>query len=161
MTVSKGMSTYLRDHLAGATAGGELARKISEEYRDGRLGTYLLELARDIEQDTDSLQTLMAALDVAPDPLKQAAGWVAEKASRLKLSAVLTGDRDLKRLLELEVLCLGIEGKLSLWRSLIAVVDTETRLASTDLAVLAKRAEQQRAGLEQHRLEAAQAALTN
>ncbi len=161
MTISKGLSTYLKDHFAGAAGGSELAGRVSAEYSDGPVGAFLAELARDIEADKDALQELMGRLDVAPDPLKAAAGWVAEKASRFKLSETLTGDADLKRLMEFEVLSLGIGGKLALWRSLSAIADTEPGLAGVDLAGLAERAEHQRASLEEHRLAAARAALTN
>jgi len=161
MAVAKGLETYLHDHLAGAAAGSELASKLSSEYADTPYGPFLAELAREIEQDKVTLEGLMRRLEIQQNPIKQAAGWIGEKASRLKLSETMTGDQDLKCLLELETLALGIEGKLSMWRTLIEVSDSHAELAATDLASLAKRAEGQRSTLEDHRLQVAKGALTS
>jgi hypothetical protein len=160
MASAKGLETYLNDHLAGAAAGSELASKISSEHASTRFGPFLAELARDIEQDKVTLEGLMERLGIQQSPVKQAAGWIAEKVSRLKLSETMTGDHDLKRLLEFETLSLGIEGKLSMWRALIEVSDSHPELAVIDLGRLAKRAESQRSTLEDHRLQVATEALT-
>ncbi|MDQ3760459.1 MAG: hypothetical protein M3460_01760 [Actinomycetota bacterium] len=160
MALAKGLETYLQDHLAGAVAGTELANKISSEYANTRFGPFLAELAHDIEQDKATLEGLMERLGIQQSPIKQVTSWIGEKISRLKLSETMTGDQDLKRLLELETLSLGVEGKLSMWRALIAVRDAHPELAATDLARLAKRAESQLSILEDHRLQAASGALT-
>jgi hypothetical protein len=160
MASAKGLETYLNDHLAGSVTGSELANKISSEYADTSFGPFLAELAREIEQDKVTLEGLMERLGIQRSPIKQAAGWIGEKVSRLKLSEMMTGDQDLKRLLEFETLSLGIEGKLSMWRALIEVSDSYPELAAIDLARLAKRAESQRSSLETHRLQVASEALT-
>jgi hypothetical protein len=159
MASAKGLEIYLNDHLAGSAAGSELANKISSEYADTSFGSFLAELARDIEQDKVTLEGLMKQLGIQQSPTKQAAGWVVEKVSRLKLSETMTGDQDLKLLLEFETLSLGIEGKLSMWRALIEVADSHPELAALDLASLAKRAESQRSNLEDRRLQVAHGAL--
>ncbi|MGH3872608.1 MAG: hypothetical protein ACRDSR_14055 [Pseudonocardiaceae bacterium] len=159
MTAAKGLETYLNDHLAGSVVGSELANKLSAEYADTPYGPFLTELAHEIEQDKATLEGLMERLGIHRSPIKQAAGWITEKATRLKLSEMMTGDQDLKRLLEFETLSLGIEGKLSMWRTLIEVSGSRTELAAIDLPRLAKRAEVQRATLEDHRLRVARAAL--
>lgn len=159
MTSNELLATYLNDHLAGATAGGELTRKISSENSGTELGVFLAELANDVEQDRGTLEDLMDRLGIEKDPVKTAAGWIFEKFSRLKFSDTRTGSTDLKHLLEFETLSLGIEGKLVMWRALRQVRDQNTELAATDLDGLAKRAEGQRAALEEYRLQAATAAL--
>jgi hypothetical protein len=161
MASAKGLATYLNDHLAGSAAGSELASKISSEYADTPSGPFLAELAREIEQDKVTLEGLMERLGIQQSPLKQAAGWIVERISRLKLSETMTGDSNLKCLLEFETLSLGIEGKLSMWRALLAVSDSYAELAAIDLASLAKRAENQRSTLEDHRLRIAHTALAN
>ncbi len=161
MASTKGLETYLSDHLGGATAGVELANKISSEYAKTTFGPFLAELARDIAQDKATLEELMKRLGIQGSPIKEATSWIAEKVSRLKLSETMTGDKDLKRLLEFEMLSLGIEGKASMWRSLIEVSPSHVELAATDLAGLVKRAESQRANLENHRLQVANQALTS
>lgn len=160
MASVEGLEIYLNDHLAGASIGTELANKIKTEYADTSFGPFLAELAGDIDQDKASLEELMERLGIAQSPIKQATSWIAEKASRLKLSETISGGREMKRLMELEMLSLGIEGKASLWRALIAVSDFHPALAATDLARLEKRAESQRAGLEEHRIQVAKVALS-
>jgi hypothetical protein len=158
MSVSTGLNIYLKDHLAGATGGSELAAKLSADHAAGPLGSFLADLSRQIDHDKETLTTLMDALGVQPDPLKQAGAWVAEKASRLKLTDTFHGDADLKRLLQLETLAMGIEGKRDMWRALISATKSGLEV-DVDLEALARRAEQQRSGLEEHRLEAARATL--
>jgi hypothetical protein len=158
MSAKSGLDVYLKDHFAGAAGGSELAAKLSADHGEGPLGTFLAELSREIDHDKDTLENLMASLGVQPDPVKQAGAWVAEKASRLKLSDTLTANPDLKRLLQFELLSLGIEGKGELWRALITVEEAGLQV-DADLEELIRRADQQRARLEEHRLEAARAAL--
>ncbi|MGH3911909.1 MAG: hypothetical protein ACRDTC_00640 [Pseudonocardiaceae bacterium] len=161
MSSNKLLATYLNDHLAGANAGSELAQKISSENSGTSLGAFLAELASDIEQDRTTLEGVMERLGIEKDPVKTAAGWIFEKFSRLKLSDALTGSNDLKHLLEFETLSLGIEGKRIMWAALRQVSDQHAELSGTDLDGLVKRAEGQRAALEEHRLQAATAALAD
>jgi tRNA G37 N-methylase TrmD len=67
------------------------------------------------------------------------------------------GHSPLSRLVELEVLLLGVHGKIALWRSLQQL----QRFGSTaiDLRSLLSRAERQLGQLEAHRLRAAAEAL--
>jgi hypothetical protein len=159
MASTEPLAIYLNDHQSGAAAGSELAQKIASDNAGSPVGTFLAELARDIEQDRKSLVELMERLGIDKDPVKEVAGWVMEKLSRVKLSDQFAGSGDLKRLLEFETLSLGIEGKLAMWRSLKEVSSHNTVLADTDLDSLIKRAEDQRSTLEEHRLEVAKSAL--
>lgn len=160
MAPTNSLCAYLQDHLAGAAAGSEIARRIADEYRKPPLGTFLADLARDIEFDKATLERIMAGLEVPEGRLKQAVGWVGEKVSRLKFSEGMTGDPALKQLMEFEVLSMGIEGKSLLWRSLEHIADAYPALNEFDFADLQKRAQLQREGLEEHRVAAAQGALT-
>lgn len=161
MAATELLNIYLNDHLAGATAGSELASKMSSESTATPYGTFLSELARDIEHDRATLADLMDRLGIQQDALKQAGGWLLEKLTRLKLNEQLTGGSELKRLLEFETLSLGVEGKLVMWRALEQVSHEHPALADTDLDSLAKRADEQRAKLEEHRMEIAKSALVS
>lgn len=154
------LSIYLNDHLAGATAGVELAKRALSNNEGTAYGTFLSELVRDIEEDRSELQALIERLGLAQDRVKQTVAWAAEKVGRLKLNGQLTGYSPLSRLVELEGLRLGVEGKLCLWRSLSEIANQDSRLAVSDLQELIRRAEAQVDGLEKHRLEAANEALT-
>jgi thioredoxin 2 len=71
---------------------------------------------------------------------------------------VIRVNLELRNLIELEALRLGVQGKQALWLALEQVTDLDERLAGTDFAALADRAEHQVLGIEQRRLQAARAA---
>ena len=146
---------YLNDHLAGATAGYELARRCESNNRESELGAYLRDFLRELEEDIAQLRRVLDLVGGTEDRLKQATAWAAEKVGRLKLNGQLTGYSDLSRMLEVEGLRLGVEGKLSLWRSLRHVAGADTRLQGVDFETLIERAKRQVEALEMHRLSAA------
>lgn len=149
------LKIYLNDHLAGSVGGIELAKRCRSNNEGSPLGDFLADFLDKARGSQEELERLMDALGAPKDPLKQAAVWVAEKVGRLKLNGQLTGYSDLSRVIELEGLCLGVEGQLELWRGLRHVAQTDSRLAILDYDSLIERAEASREGLEQHRLEAA------
>ncbi|HEU4481205.1 MAG TPA: hypothetical protein VFS18_04910, partial [Actinomycetota bacterium] len=114
----------------------------------------------ELEIDQRDLEAIMDELGLAKDALKQGAAWVAEKLGRLKLNGQIVGYSDLSRLVELEGLAIGIEGKMSLWRSLLHLVDRESTISEDVVAAALARAEKQRAAVEEQRLEAAAVALS-
>lgn len=153
------LGIYLNDHLAGAMGGLELAERCLDNNRGTALGATLERVIAEIKEDRAVLQAIMDAMEVRQNPAKQAIVWVAEKVSRLKLNDQLTGYSDLSRLLELETLCLGVEGKVKLWTSLSAVKGDHPALGDVDLDALTRRARRQHEMLESHRVEAAVTAL--
>jgi hypothetical protein len=149
------IAIYLNDHLAGSTGGLELARRARGANRGTEFEAPLERLATEIAEDRAALLDVMARLGVTRDPLKVWAGWAAEKAGRLKLNGRLTGYSPLSRVVELEALALGIEGKRALWRALATVAAEDERLAGVDFAALGRRADRQRRLVERERLRAA------
>ena len=149
------LGVYLNDHLAGSAAGTELAAKLRDNHKGTELGDAMAALHHDISQDKDTLEELMGQLEVERHPVKEAAGWMLEKLSRLRLNPAITGGAELTRLLETEALSLGIEGKLAMWLALKEAAAADPRLAATDYDRLIERARGQRRALEPHRLAAA------
>jgi hypothetical protein len=136
---------YLNDHLAGATAGSDLAEQIRDRHQGQELGEVMKSLAEEIESDRKTLLDLMERIGTVPNPLKQATGWLVEKVSRVKFAGVLSGNPDHGAFMALESLYLGVEGKGSMWRSLKQVEDQYPSLATTNLDDLIARAEAQKA----------------
>ncbi|MGH2955628.1 MAG: hypothetical protein ACRDL6_01345 [Solirubrobacterales bacterium] len=153
------LQTYLRDHMAGARAGVELARRAAGSNRDSEYGAALAELSDEIEGDRRTLAELMDRLGVHGNPVKEVGGVLAERLGRLKLNGRLLGYSPLSRLLEIEGLAIGVSGKLELWRSLRAALDSGAALEGIDLDRLIERAESQRARLESLHERAARDAL--
>jgi hypothetical protein len=153
------LGIYLNDHLAGSTAGLELARRARGENRDSEYGELLGTLIEEIDEDRETLKRIMDDLGIRVDPAKVAAGWLGEKLGRLKLNGQLTGYSALSRLEEIEGLALGVTGKLALWKALRLLADVEPALDGPALERLIERAERHQRSLEEHRLAAARAAL--
>jgi hypothetical protein len=148
------LGIYLNDHLAGATAGLELAGRARGANEGTEYGEALTRLADGIEADRRALEGVMERLEVGRDHPKVLAGWVAEKIGRLKPNGQLLGYSPLSRVLELEGLALGVTGKLALWRTLHGLAAEDDRLDAAYLGRLAERAERQLAELEEQRREA-------
>ena len=153
------LAIYLNDHLAGATVGRELARRAARSNQgDDGYGAFLHRLAQEIDEDRQSLLTIMSGLGVKVDRLKVLAGWGGEKVGRLKLNGRLRGYSPLSRLVELEGLALGVHGKLSLWRTLDRL-GLDAGATATELAELQRRAQDQLERIEDHRRRAVDDAL--
>jgi hypothetical protein len=133
------VSIYLNDHLAGANAGVELARRVAPG-----------EVAQEIEEDRAVLLEVMQRLSVGRDPVRVALGWGTEKMLRLKPGG---------RFEDLEALSLGVEGKLALWTALQQALGDDPRLRGIEFEPLMARARSQRRRIEQQRLDAVAEAL--
>jgi hypothetical protein len=158
------LATYLNDHLGGATAGVELARRLEQAVRGHPDGASLDGLADEIAEDLATLRSAVDAIGGSTNPIKQAVGWVAEKAHRVGVAVDAaagdgeSGDNDLARLLDAESLSIGVEGKLCMWVALLEVAGAYPGLAALDLPGLADRARDQRRRIEVVRLAAARRA---
>jgi hypothetical protein len=148
------LSIYLNDHLAGAVAGTELARRALRNNRQSPLAVGLQRIVEEIEEDRRTLESLMDRLGATRNPIKGAGAWALEKMGRLKLNGRPFGYSPLSRLEELEALCVGVEAKRALWTALRRARDEGVEL-DLDLEDLASRAQSQRRRLERYRLEAA------
>jgi hypothetical protein len=145
---------YLNDHLAGATAGRELARRALAENTGTDLGGFLRGLLTEIEEDRATLVDVMRRLGIRRSAVKIASAWMLEKAGRLKLNGQVRGYSPLSRVLELEGLRAGIEGKRGLWLALRELGDRDGRLRDIDFDALVERACSQRERLEPYLLAA-------
>jgi hypothetical protein len=149
------MGIYLNDHLAGATAGTELARRLAVSQRSTAAGAAVAGLAREVAQDRETLLEIMSDLDVPSRAYKVALAWLGEKAARLKLNGRVAARSALSLLEELEMLRLGVEGKIVGWRTLRTVADSDSRVDAARLDRLIDRARAQADLLEELRVQAA------
>jgi hypothetical protein len=156
LTHNRFLPIYLNDHFAGSVLGVELARRARAGNEGSDLGRALAEICAEIEADQATLRRLMEHLGVAISRVKPAAAWLGERLGRLKLNGQLRGYSPLSRVVELEGLCGGINGKMQLWKAMERTFGAT--LPGFDFAALAERAESQLARLEAHRLDAAQEA---
>jgi hypothetical protein len=152
------LAVYLNDHLAGATGGIELARRLrASNEGDPVFSGPVAAICAEIEAEREDLLALMGRLGIRRSPVKPAGAWLAEKLGRLKLNGQLRGYSPLSRMIELEGLCIGITGKLQMWRALAGNLGEER--AQLDFAALAERAERQRRTVEELHAKAAERVL--
>jgi hypothetical protein len=154
------LAIYLQDHYAGSTGGLELAKRSAKANGGTEFGGPLTRLAMEIGEDRDSLKRIMGRLDVSRAAVKAALAWGAEKVGRLKPNGQLRGYTPLGRVLEIEALITGVNGKLSLWRALKSIAPTDPRLEAAELGDLEARAGDQLARLHGLRDRAAAAAFS-
>jgi hypothetical protein len=154
--MSDAVATYLQDHLAGANFGIEVVKTLESEHKNDALGQMASGLLVELEEDRRVLQSIIDRLGAGPALLKEAAAWVGEKVSELKLRRSITGH--LGTFEALEALGVGILGKRALWRALPVIAEADSRLREVNVQGLVERAESQHARVEERRLEAARTA---
>jgi hypothetical protein len=136
------LGIYLRDHYAASAGGVALARRVLGPSHP---------LAEQIASDRTTLENIMSQLGIAPSATKVALVRVAERLGRLKLNGRLFRHSPLSRVVELEVLLVGIRGKEALWTALISV---RRSLDGIDLDALVESAQAQARQVEKLRLSA-------
>jgi hypothetical protein len=153
------LAIYLQDHLAGATAGVNVARRVSKHNAGTPAGRRLAQIAHEVEADRDTLRAFMDELGIPESRTKNAAAWLAERLSSLKPNGRGHGDTLLMRMHELETLSLGIAGKQALWEAL-RMAPQSAAVANLDLDALHERARSQRERVELERTALARKALS-
>jgi len=152
------LAIYLNDHLAGATVGVELARRLRGSNEDDpEFGPVLAEVCAEIEADRETLKAVMDRLGMGQSRIKPTLALLGERLGRLKLNGRLRGYSPLSRLDELELLQIGVLGKCRLWRALERTHADD--LPGFELGALAERATEQLSRLEALHLKAAVLAL--
>ena len=136
------VSIYLRDHHAASAGGLALARRALG--RDHPL-------AEQIARDRQALEEVMRQLNVAPSPIKVGFVRIAELLGRLKLNGRVFQRSPLSRVLELEMLVVGIRGKEALWTSLLA---SGLSIQGIELEALVESAKEQGRSVEEQRVSA-------
>jgi hypothetical protein len=153
------LGIYLNDHLAGATGGLELARRMAAS-AEPEFATAVRGLVSEIAEDRSALLRIMATLGIPVRGYKVFAAWAGEKFGRLKVNGHLLGRSPLSSLEEAEILRLGVEGKAAGWRTLRVLASRESRLDAGHLDELIARANRQSTALETVRARIAEQALT-
>jgi hypothetical protein len=136
------LSIYLRDHHAASAGGVALARRALGANHP---------VAQQIARDRETLEGMMRQLDVQPSAMKVGLVRMAERLGRLKLNGRLFKRSPLSRVVELEVLLVGIRGKEALWTALRRA---ERNIDDLDLDALIESAKTQASEVDEQRLRA-------
>jgi hypothetical protein len=146
----KELDSYLNDHLAGSVSALELIAHWAEVRKGEPLGSFFLEIEKDIKADQEMLRDVMRVLRVDESSLRKAGAWAAEKVGRARL--MIAGDEpgSLGLVLTLEGLIMGVTGKKLMWSALAAA--KLPQLQSYNFERLQRHAEQQVERIEAERV---------
>jgi hypothetical protein len=156
--MSEPLVTYLNDHLAGAQMAIQLLESMHNQNDDQEFRQFASVLLPEIQADDQTLRHIAEKIGSGPSGIKQVGGWLVEKAARLKLGH--TGSKSFELFQSMELLALGIQGKLSLWKALRTALGQDARLRGYDFDSLIVRAQEQYDKAEGQRLKLAQTVLS-
>ena len=152
------LTNYMKDHFAGSVAAVELLNHLISSHRGKTDEQVFVRLRDEVAEDQEVLRGLLHDLDAEGGAFRNTTAFLSEKFARIKLLLENPAGGQLARLEKLEALALGIEGKRTLWRTLLAVAEEKPALRKVDFARLDQRADDQRKRVESLRIEAALAA---
>ena len=150
------LATYLHDHLAGANFAVELLQNLQQQHSDHETGAFAATILAEVQEDRKVLERIIQNIGESHFDAKDALAWLGEKVSRVKLSNGQPDD--LSTFEALEMLDLGIAGKVSLWRALRVIGQFDGRLAAFDFVALLQRAQDQFNRVENYKLSIARCA---
>jgi hypothetical protein len=156
--MSEPLVIYLNDHLAGAQIAVQLLESMRNQNDDQEFRQFASVLLPEIQADDQTLRHIAEKIGSGPSGIKQVGGWLLEKAARLKLGH--TGSKSFELFQSMELLALGIQGKLSLWKALRMALGQDTHLRGYDFDSLIVRAQEQYDRAEGQRLKLAQTVLS-
>lgn len=133
------LAIYLTDHAAGAAAGSRRMQRLAKAERASSDGPALAAVANEVEQDRQSLLTIVRAEGIRLRRYKMVLARAVEALGMVKTNGRLFHRSPLTTLIELEGMRMGVTGKLALWTTL-----QQTDMAGRhDLAPLIAGAERQ------------------
>ena len=124
--MSESLVTYLNDHLTGAQIAVQLLESMRKQNDDQKFRQFARVLRPEIQVDDQTLRHIAEKIGSGPGGINQAGGLFLEKAARLKLRH--TGSKSFELFQSIELLALGVQGKLSLWRALRTASGQDARL---------------------------------
>jgi hypothetical protein len=146
------LAAYLNDHLAGSEAALELLSQLAAKHADLPWGHFFEGLHTEITADRHALEELMREFDIGESRMRKATAWLAEKLTELKLRLEDPNGGTLGMFESLELLSLGIEGKIAMWRALQEAARKSPALERIDFYRMIERAKLQRNQVEERRL---------
>jgi hypothetical protein len=148
--MSDSLAIYLHDHYAGSHFAIELLDSIHDQYSAEPLGDFARRISEEIEQDRHVLRHLIETAGKSHLDAAEVLGWFSEKVSQLKMRRDHSGG--LGTFEALEMLTLGIQGKIGLWTALPEIRKVDPRIPDLDFATLLARAQTQYNQVEEQRL---------
>lgn len=154
------LGLYLRDHVAGATAGVQRMQRMARAYASTPIGAPLDDLARQITDGREHLLQLIDSLDLRPGRLRSALAATVERLGRLKLNGRLVRSSPTSPLLETELARSAVIGQMGLWQTLTTLAE-QLSLDRADYEALIAKTTRQLEALDQIHVVVREAAFTD
>lgn len=148
---------YLNNHIAGSVAGIELVKQMVNENRGSELAHFLEKLKVELEEDQEMVRRMLKAIDQKESYTKELGAWLLEKLAVAPIAGI-TQSPYLRRVVELEAILLGSQGRIAMWTMLEKLFQADPRLTFADFTALRERAQRQARELDSFREAAAAAA---
>jgi hypothetical protein len=149
------LGIYVNDHLMAATGGVELVARMLKTHRGKPFEPHLEQLLGELREEKTALLATMKALGIPVRQYKQAATWVGEKISRLKLNGRLLSRSPLSDLIEFEFIATAVLGKRAGFETLREVAEVDDRIDKELLERLIRQADEQHEWLSEARRQVA------
>lgn len=120
------LGIYLNDHRAAAAGGLRVAQRCRGSNEGSELGSFLDDFVDELRRDESLVDSVMDALDIRQNPLKQTLVVAAEFVGRWKPNGHFISYSPLSRVLELEGLIAGVHAKQRLWVVLLSAIESES-----------------------------------
>ncbi|CAN5532715.1 hypothetical protein BH24ACT4_BH24ACT4_15280 [soil metagenome] len=144
------LGLYLGSHQAGAAVAMVTAERARQVEPGSELGRALATFLDEIEEDREVVRDAQHRLGVAPGRAGRLLVSGTDAARRALRTMVTARRTPLTRVAELELLVVGVTGKLRLWEALGDLADDEGALTDIDWEALQARALGQREVLAAH-----------
>jgi hypothetical protein len=145
------LAIYLHDHLAGARFAIGVLQDLGAQELNQDVKQCAMKLLPAVEADSSTLEEFAKKIGEGTSVIKDAGAWLAQKAGRLKLSL----NEPFGMFEAIEMLSLGVLGKLALWTALESLRKAGHAFEALDLDRLIARAQDQHQLLEKLRLKLA------
>lgn len=155
--MSEPLAIYINDHLGGAQIAVQVLEAMRDQHDDPAFREFAAELLPEVREDDRTVRSILEKIGSTPSAIKQAGGWLLEKLGRLKLGH--SGSTNFEMFESLELLAVGIQGKLCLWKALQVAARNDSRLREYDFEALITRAQQHYDAVESQRLHLAETVL--
>jgi len=151
------LAIYCNDHIAAAGGGIELVSRMIGAHKGSSYEDGLRQLLDELRQEKSDLTATTRSLGLPVRGYKQAAVWVGEKLSRLKLNGHLLSRSPMSSLVEFEFLASAVRAKRSGFETLRIAAEVDPRIDTVLLDSLIDQANRQYRWLTDVRREVAAA----
>ncbi|WP_427131558.1 hypothetical protein [Pseudarthrobacter sp. S9] len=137
------LSRYLHGHLIAGASGERLFEQAAKTWKDSPHAATLDKLKSAVSSDKKTLEAMATQLHLSMPAYKKPIAWVGAQLSALGPLNPFHSHHAANAQLELEALIIAVTGKALLWKTLIVLAPTDSRIRRDEVNQLLDRAMEQ------------------